>query len=47
MYFLSFSRDSSHHSLLQSGKALANGGPVGAFLGYLMVGMLVGLMMYA
>ncbi|KAJ7165035.1 amino acid permease/ SLC12A domain-containing protein [Mycena filopes] len=32
---------------LQSGKALANGGPVGAFLGYLFVGMLVGLMMYS
>ncbi|KAH8822780.1 amino acid permease/ SLC12A domain-containing protein [Flagelloscypha sp. PMI_526] len=32
---------------LGSGKALANGGPVGAVLGYLIVGMLVGLMMYA
>ncbi|KAJ7326284.1 amino acid permease/ SLC12A domain-containing protein [Mycena albidolilacea] len=32
---------------LGSGKALANGGPVGAFLGYLLVGMLVGLMMYS
>ncbi|KAF7342052.1 AA-permease domain-containing protein [Mycena venus] len=32
---------------LGSGKALANGGPVGALLGYLLVGMLVGLMMYS
>jgi len=32
---------------LGSGKALANGGPVGAFLGYVMVGLLVGLMMYS
>ncbi|KAJ7481711.1 amino acid permease/ SLC12A domain-containing protein [Mycena latifolia] len=32
---------------LGSGKALANGGPVGAFLGYLIVGCLVGLMMYS
>ncbi|KAJ6588544.1 amino acid permease/ SLC12A domain-containing protein [Mycena capillaripes] len=32
---------------LGSGKALANGGPVGALLGYLIVGMLVGLMMYS
>ncbi|KAJ7878073.1 amino acid permease/ SLC12A domain-containing protein [Mycena leptocephala] len=32
---------------LSSGKALANGGPVGALLGYLLVGMLVGLMMYS
>ncbi|KAH8801297.1 amino acid permease/ SLC12A domain-containing protein [Flagelloscypha sp. PMI_526] len=32
---------------LGSGKAIANGGPVGAVLGYLIVGMLVGLMMYA
>ncbi|KAJ7291046.1 amino acid permease/ SLC12A domain-containing protein [Mycena rebaudengoi] len=31
----------------QSGKALANGGPVGALLGYLIVGILVGLMMYS
>ncbi|KAJ7628650.1 amino acid permease/ SLC12A domain-containing protein [Roridomyces roridus] len=31
----------------QSGKALANGGPAGAFLGYLIVGGLVGLMMYS
>ncbi|KAJ7135461.1 amino acid permease/ SLC12A domain-containing protein [Mycena crocata] len=32
---------------LGSGKALANGGPVGALLGYLIVGCLVGLMMYS
>ncbi|KAF7329541.1 AA-permease domain-containing protein [Mycena kentingensis (nom. inval.)] len=32
---------------LGSGKALANGGPVGAFLGYIIVGLLVGLMMYS
>ncbi|KAJ7777912.1 amino acid permease/ SLC12A domain-containing protein [Mycena maculata] len=32
---------------LGSGKALANGGPVGALLGYLIVGILVGLMMYS
>ncbi|KAF7292781.1 AA-permease domain-containing protein [Mycena indigotica] len=32
---------------LGSGKALANGGPVGALLGYLLVGVLVGLMMYS
>ncbi|KAJ6511434.1 amino acid permease/ SLC12A domain-containing protein [Mycena vitilis] len=32
---------------LGSGKALANGGPVGATLGYLIVGLLVGLMMYS
>nr|GAT48772.1 predicted protein [Mycena chlorophos] len=32
---------------LGSGKALTNGGPVGALLGYLIVGGLVGLMMYA
>ena len=32
---------------LGSGKALANGGPVGAVLGYLIVGLLVGLMMYS
>nr|GAT46816.1 predicted protein [Mycena chlorophos] len=30
---------------LASGKALANGGPVGALLGYVIVGVLVGLMM--
>ncbi|KAJ6481540.1 amino acid permease/ SLC12A domain-containing protein [Mycena vitilis] len=32
---------------LGSGKALATGGPVGAVLGYLIVGLLVGLMMYS
>ncbi|CAK5263389.1 unnamed protein product [Mycena citricolor] len=32
---------------LGSGKALTNGGPVGAFLGYLIVGILVGFMMYS
>ncbi|KAJ7220443.1 amino acid permease/ SLC12A domain-containing protein [Mycena haematopus] len=32
---------------LGSGKALANGGPVGALIGYLAVGGLVGLMMYS
>ncbi|KAF7319448.1 AA-permease domain-containing protein [Mycena chlorophos] len=32
---------------LSSGKALTNGGPVGALLGYLIVGGLVGLMMYS
>lgn len=32
---------------LGSGKALANGGPVGALLGYLIVGILVGMMMYS
>ncbi|KAF7292783.1 AA-permease domain-containing protein [Mycena indigotica] len=32
---------------LGSGRALANGGPVGALLGYGFVGMLVGLMMYS
>ncbi|KAJ6460688.1 amino acid permease/ SLC12A domain-containing protein [Mycena vitilis] len=32
---------------LGSGKALANGGPVGALLGYTIVGSLVGLMMYS
>ncbi|KAF8178091.1 amino acid permease/ SLC12A domain-containing protein [Mycena galopus ATCC 62051] len=32
---------------LGSGKALANGGPVGALLGYFLVGMIVGLMMYS
>ncbi|KAJ6618728.1 amino acid permease/ SLC12A domain-containing protein [Mycena sp. CBHHK59/15] len=32
---------------LGSGRALANGGPVGALLGYLIVGILVGLMMYS
>ncbi|KAF7319344.1 AA-permease domain-containing protein [Mycena chlorophos] len=32
---------------LGSGKALSEGGPVGALLGYLFVGLLVGLMMYA
>ncbi|KAF7318720.1 hypothetical protein HMN09_00384000 [Mycena chlorophos] len=32
---------------LASGKALANGGPVGALLGYIIVGVLVGLMMYS
>lgn len=32
---------------LGSGKAVANGGPVGAVLGYFIVGMLVGLMMYS
>ncbi|KAJ7507347.1 amino acid permease/ SLC12A domain-containing protein [Mycena galericulata] len=32
---------------LGSGKALTNGGPVGALLGYLIVGILVGLMMYS
>jgi len=32
---------------LGSGKALASGGPVGALLGYLIVGILVGLMMYS
>ncbi|KIY50211.1 hypothetical protein FISHEDRAFT_39899 [Fistulina hepatica ATCC 64428] len=32
---------------LGSGKALADGGPVGAVLGYLIVGMLVGCMMYS
>ncbi|KAJ7277134.1 amino acid permease/ SLC12A domain-containing protein [Mycena rebaudengoi] len=32
---------------LASGKALANGGPVGALLGYAIVGILVGLMMYS
>lgn len=31
---------------LGSGSALANGGPVGFFLGYLLVGCLVGMMMY-
>jgi amino acid transporter len=31
---------------LGSGKAIANGGPVGAVLGYLIVGCLVGCMMY-
>ncbi|KAF9029726.1 hypothetical protein BDZ89DRAFT_950315 [Hymenopellis radicata] len=31
---------------LGSGKAIANGGPVGAVLGYLIVGVLVGMMMY-
>lgn len=31
---------------LGSGSALANGGPVGFFLGYLIVGCLVGMMMY-
>lgn len=31
---------------LGSGAALANGGPVGFFLGYLIVGCLVGMMMY-
>ncbi|KAJ7628771.1 amino acid permease/ SLC12A domain-containing protein [Roridomyces roridus] len=32
---------------LSSGKALANGGPAGALIGYLIVGVLVGLMMYS
>ncbi|KAF9461633.1 amino acid permease/ SLC12A domain-containing protein [Collybia nuda] len=32
---------------LGSGKAIANGGPVGAVLGYLIVGCLVGFMMYS
>lgn len=32
---------------LGSGKAIASGGPVGAVLGYFIVGMLVGLMMYS
>lgn len=32
---------------LGSGKALAEGGPVGAVLGYLIVGLLVGAMMYS
>ncbi|KIY66409.1 hypothetical protein CYLTODRAFT_423444 [Cylindrobasidium torrendii FP15055 ss-10] len=32
---------------LGSGKAIANGGPVGAVVGYAIVGCLVGLMMYA
>ncbi|KIY48678.1 hypothetical protein FISHEDRAFT_58771 [Fistulina hepatica ATCC 64428] len=32
---------------LGSGKALANGGPVGAVLGYFIVGILVGCMMYS
>ncbi|KAJ7067402.1 amino acid permease/ SLC12A domain-containing protein [Mycena amicta] len=32
---------------LGSGKALANGGPVGSLVGYLIVGILVGLMMYS
>jgi amino acid permease len=32
---------------LGSGKALSEGGPVGAVLGYLIVGMLVGAMMYS
>ncbi|KAL7005186.1 hypothetical protein EMMF5_005295 [Cystobasidiomycetes sp. EMM_F5] len=32
---------------LGSGKALANGGPVGCVLGYLIVGILVGCMMYS
>lgn len=32
---------------IQSGKALANGGPVGALLGYMIVGGLTGLMMQA
>ncbi|KAJ7574159.1 amino acid permease/ SLC12A domain-containing protein [Mycena floridula] len=32
---------------LGSGKALANGGPVGAVLGYTIVGVLVGCMMYS
>jgi len=32
---------------LGSGKAIANGGPVGATLGYLIVGILVGAMMYS
>jgi yeast amino acid transporter len=32
---------------LGSGKALANGGPVGALLGYMIVGGLVGLMIYS
>ncbi|KAK7001935.1 aa-permease domain-containing protein [Favolaschia claudopus] len=32
---------------LVSGKSLANGGPVGALLGYLLVGGIVGLMMYS
>lgn len=31
---------------LGSGSALANGGPVGFFLGYTIVGCLVGMMMY-
>lgn len=31
---------------LGSGAALANGGPVGFFLGYTIVGCLVGMMMY-
>lgn len=31
---------------LGSGKAIANGGPVGALLGYGIVGILVGCMMY-
>ena len=31
---------------LGSGKALANGGPVGALLGYLLVGLLVGCMVW-
>lgn len=31
---------------LGSGSALSNGGPVGFFLGYLIVGCLVGMMMY-
>jgi amino acid transporter len=30
-----------------AGKALANGGPVGAVIGYLIVGLLVGAMMYS
>lgn len=30
-----------------SGKAIANGGPVGAVIGYLIVGVLVGAMMYS
>jgi len=31
---------------LGSGKAIANGGPVGAVIGYTIVGCLVGMMMY-
>lgn len=32
---------------LGSGKAISNGGPVGALLGYTFVGLLVGCMMYS
>jgi yeast amino acid transporter len=37
----------SSHYHSGSGKAIANGGPVGAVIGYTVVGILVGAMMYS